>query len=1724
MAATEQLGWGEELHQLQVETAKLLHAIRAKSPAVDALQSPGRGTGAHSFSAKKSGWRERSSAGKKRLHSPARQKQAFSENITKELLQSKKVPLHDDWAAGTAAGGDSGNAVQILEFESKEARMRALGDGNDFVPGPRTTLVELQAERARLVAMEDAQRRAARAAAQSAAERRARRQWLARDEAAAALQRVYRGHLGRRRAAIMRETRRLLDAASAEWLEVRDGATGDTWYYNPATAQSQWEAPAALAGRAPSPDRVRALPAIRSAAPSPLRSAAGPETSPPPTRTTEAVLNGEQSGGNRMGTRPQFAFGVVAEEQSQDMLPALNKQGQRRPATSAEGVTWARANGGSPDTARRRALRLVSNQEDSSDAEESRGAKSDCASVDRSLGSFFLPNGAPNLRLRRTVQEALRGHKFDSVSTLLAAYAARHLGPETLHSAEDDGVNAQHHGSRRRRRHRRRHGSSDPAATGHHAQRPVTALTPGAAPPTLFPVSADAPHPMVAVMAPAHTAGAPAAARRVQTAAAGSTRAWESGRARTAGLATRDVTTPGFALPPPPAAAGGAAGSNGGGSGGGAEASTQEVATPAPAAAAAGAKPQVCFNCWSAGKSGGCALHAARGGSGGGGGAARASESAFMCRNWDLGALRRRHRAEELYEIFKQEACSLKFDPVKRGLVARQEPRHPIYRLLQRLVEGGNFTMRRRLHTRNWLRGFCELIRADRITRAKDGGGIRVRSAPPLSTAAAAAADAAAATRGKMLRLRDTMQNAHALTRYARGPALALRPAAPVTGTTLEELRGIAQILVTLEDGRRLIVAGPMPVPVALYDPREYPLPAPITLPLADVPGVQPKGTGAEEAGFCPPATTVKFATLSRKPEPGNLAVGGLSAQMVVSLQITTAIPPQYGGFTVAHKASVAPVPRPEMGGTGGTSPVAPLPDPPPPVSRPLRHAMNKRRAPAITLLARADGPEEGDFRHARGRNRPHQTGEDLSHGFRTAVSVPVFPPAAHLDARCFTPSADVATANQCSANRTITSRVDRTYPFCEPSNRCNTTLDFYHLLLTADCSPNLAQAFINLGHQASDRAQEYRTDDGVPYWFDRRTGETFWERPLADEEKVSVKAGGTILDGRGEAPDTTAHGRDAATARYDQADVRRLMGLKHETLEDLSERRKKAGRVTSNTCCGATTDSHTCSAHRIEQVVTQARWARNQGLLPPTHPNASALDTPGAALGPPAVDSAHQASRGAQRESAGGRVHMPPLDIDGDDDSDGGGGGALQRDRHIGDRIPPIGDGTPRELRELSESEPRHARAGSRPATCQSHTDGSGGGGGSSRPSTQQRSSRSGSRPASRAQPLLPARASAVVSTIAAALAASSGGGGGGSGGGGSANAEDLIRLGLGLGMALKEEGFLDDNESDERHLPHTPERRRHSAHADDRGLKAGDTLDPYEAALGAVSTLGAPRPPPPAPPGQQPIGYGQAVPNDSSEDRLVLDHSAEQAQREALATQSGALQTSQAFRGLVVVGSRGDPAVDAGSTAQQEDNGSAEEAEVALSAPPDEDDGQAAAMEEELDPRRKVQLQTPVVAYPEALWNHEYLMHPAAGEGPLPEGFLKAIAHTHVATQTADYLPSVPNLPQAREPLSAEFISSLAIKASDLVGDEGALVPQTLLHVAAQNGNKRIAKLCLRRGANINVQNFNGQTPLHYAFGYGFESLGQYLISKGARDDVLNKDGLTCYEGLSAEELSKL
>ena len=75
------------------------------------------------------------------------------------------------------------------------------------------------------------------------------------------------------------------------------------------------------------------------------------------------------------------------------------------------------------------------------------------------------------------------------------------------------------------------------------------------------------------------------------------------------------------------------------------------------------------------------------------------------------------------------------------------------------------------------------------------------------------------------------------------------------------------------------------------------------------------------------------------------------------------------------------------------------------------------------------------------------------------------------------------------------------------------------------------------------------------------------------------------------------------------------------------------------------------------------------------------------------------------------------------------------------------------------------------------------------------------------------------------------------------------------------------------------------------------------------------------------------------------------------------------------------------------------------------------------------------------------------------------------------------------------------------------------TMLCLACQNGNIKIAKYLMSKGANPNHQNKQGQTAGHFAIAYKFYDLSQWLFENGGDDTVMNKDGLTAYDGLSGE-----
>ena len=80
------------------------------------------------------------------------------------------------------------------------------------------------------------------------------------------------------------------------------------------------------------------------------------------------------------------------------------------------------------------------------------------------------------------------------------------------------------------------------------------------------------------------------------------------------------------------------------------------------------------------------------------------------------------------------------------------------------------------------------------------------------------------------------------------------------------------------------------------------------------------------------------------------------------------------------------------------------------------------------------------------------------------------------------------------------------------------------------------------------------------------------------------------------------------------------------------------------------------------------------------------------------------------------------------------------------------------------------------------------------------------------------------------------------------------------------------------------------------------------------------------------------------------------------------------------------------------------------------------------------------------------------------------------------------------------------------------------TLLIISAQNNNKRILKICLRYGAQINMQNIMGNTALHFAKEYGYDDIFEYLIKKGANPEIKNLRGVPARCGLYNNDDKKL
>ena len=1564
-------------------------------------------------------------------------------------------------------------------------KTRVLTNNDVFVPAPGVSAEDVEKERERLQSL---QKTAQRRQNEATADVYNRKTFLAQDFSAVKIQAVFRGCLGRKTVALTRRLKEMNGDAGApvqEWIEVRDKESGDVWYYNTVNGISQWEKPESMAGIVP---KSKKLPSI-----------------------------GEK-GLKKKGKK-------VVESQS---LPNIH--------TPIKTKT-----NGAPSKSRSK--KFVEEEEE--DPYERAQAEFELNEAIGSAGfsgegSLLGPDGAFKPNLKMTIESALQETRFDSISSVMADK-------------------------------RWMEGDSD-------AQRGPQRKKKGPK------VDKSRPQ-MVSVISFQNKK--PQGAGVTLDESEGSGESKQNARDMT----LMNVDHAGFSTPE----------NN-------------------------GTKPDnMCFGCWSAGSTKACTLHEDPDRK------TSKHQTMLLCRNWELGVMRRRYRSEEIQEMFMKKASSLRYDSHRKKFVSVVEQRHPIYRAVHHVLAGYNKKAQLVTRVIRWMQSFAEEIRMGIVK--------------PHRTA----------EKARLLRLKRSLSQWGEIVNFTKKNLQGL-PIAPTTGYSWGERTDVEQYLFDHADQAlgmevKLIVASPTPVPVQLYELTKFHNPAPKNIPMprpdySDEARTQISGNkhidDLDKAAWLeqiasstmreathnalalvhtitpntvvqlqqrtkyPVPTSVKFATLGRKPVPGLLARGGLCMELLISQLITTHFPAQYGNFMVMDKSTISPGVSPEVTISFQSLPMAPILQLY--KARHLEHPLNYRRSPTVTINTKAAIDELWMY----GQNRPEQTGETESHGFRTTAW------AKHLQTNtatmpaAFTPGADVVSLNVTASNKPFTTHADHTYPFCEPSTRDNTTLDFYHLLLTGVHSASKPQIFTAVTAQdpgdfqrLSDtslkmgalmvvvyrswafmqrhKIQEFKSDDGVPYWYNRDSGQTYWEKPMVEEEEVSPLLGGSELDpNHDEEPFTMHRGESHQNIKHNQGEFRKNQLAHHETDKEAISRRKNAS---SSAKVARKKGQLPDLAEGMSQIANSSHADDEQlhDSMPPSdtlaEDNHNPLQQQAAHFDEESVG--NMSSANMSTESALISHNLPKTNTQSNTLSG-------QQSSHIMD---PNRVGNNNIETSQTNMDNNSIFSDSDDGNNKSYMDNSAYSGG---PSVM-----------TGFDPDMVNKMAHTLGQMMSNMDMRN------------AKPQDMIQLGLGMGMAMMNnpQGSVGGSAS----LSKAPSIEEQS-HAQTQGF-ADSFMDfggasKLEKSVDSFNLKDQNY--------KEPIGLPKPSVGKESMETKMLNHSEEQNQTDHFNEQEQipltALENALELKKQI------------SSTPDE-----LAPAEVAHNLPGNADEA--------------VKKDFPVMVYPELTSYPEggppphFTMHPAAGVGTsfvlkkdakdeifvkgadmlrrattaLPIGFFENIEAKRVAKQIVDYLPHVPNLPQTstigrvkprsaaidwvaigfdpwsagKRPLNFEFIATLKSKAEQLfdaaklgqmakMAEDGVIstvdndgitnqkvdisktqklsedfktvcslcrhgkfgdieemmnhpdwslsmdyqddTGNSLLHIAAQNGNKRMVKLCLRRGADLNAQNLSGQTPLHFTYSYGYAEVGEYLVQKGADDSIRNKDGLTCYEGLSADTVDNL
>lgn len=96
----------------------------------------------------------------------------------------------------------------------------------------------------------------------------------------------------------------------------------------------------------------------------------------------------------------------------------------------------------------------------------------------------------------------------------------------------------------------------------------------------------------------------------------------------------------------------------------------------------------------------------------------------------------------------------------------------------------------------------------------------------------------------------------------------------------------------------------------------------------------------------------------------------------------------------------------------------------------------------------------------------------------------------------------------------------------------------------------------------------------------------------------------------------------------------------------------------------------------------------------------------------------------------------------------------------------------------------------------------------------------------------------------------------------------------------------------------------------------------------------------------------------------------------------------------------------------------------------------------------------------------------------------------------------------------LSAAFSDQLNYGDDDIfkpINPLTYLMPEgdSCLHIAAIRGDLRAVKLLVEAGLDVNFIGDMGYTALHYASSFKHQEIIDFLLSKGARPDIINEFG---------------